>query len=274
MIEPEFTPVQLDRYLDVLGVDSAPPSREHLSALVTAQLTRVPFENISKLLARKRGERFIPDLERYLDGIEGFNFGGTCYVNNPYFNLLLRHLGYDVRLCGADMSSSDVHIVSVVRLQRREYLVDVGYAAPFYVPLPRDLETDHVVEFGTTRYVLHPRDERGRSRMDLLRGGERIHGYVAKPEPRVLEHFEGVIRDSYRDTATFMNAVVVERFFPGRSVRFHNLSLTISTVDDTTVTMLADEEDLVAAVVEHCGMPGEMVREAMEGVSLTGDIYD
>ena len=60
----------------------------------------------------------------------------------------------------------------------------------------------------------------------LFRAGELVHGYLAKPEPRSIDHFEEVIRGSYRDSATFMNAVVVERFFPGRSVRIHNLTVT------------------------------------------------
>lgn len=264
---------QLARYLAVLGVHPARPSLGHLRQLVTAQLTRVPFENISKLLARQRGQETIPSLEEYLEGIERSNFGGTCYVNNPYFNLLLNHLGYDAALCGADMSAPDVHIVTVVQLEGREHLVDVGYAAPFYEPLPLDLDRHHVVDFGETRYVLHPRDELGRSRMDLLRDGGRIHGYLAKPEPRQLGDFEGVIRASYRPSATFMNAVVVQRFFADRSVRIHNLTLTESTPGGSRVTRLAGTEQLVAAVEERCGIAADLVRAAVEGVQLDGDIY-
>jgi arylamine N-acetyltransferase len=261
------------RYLELLGVEAAPPSYQQLCRLVRAQLERVPFENISKLLARKRGERTIPELEQHLDGIDRHSFGGTCYANNPHFNLLLRHLGYDADLCGAEMSAPDVHIVTVLRLQRREYLIDVGYAAPFYEPLPRDLDRDLEVQFGSARYVLHPRDELGRSRMDLLRDGKVIHGYTASPVPRELAHFDEVISDSYRSSATFMNAVVVERFLPDRSIRIHNLSLSESSRHRTTVTRLADRDELVAAIEGHCGMPGELVREAIEDVSLEGDIY-
>lgn len=123
----------------------------------------------------------------------------------------------------------DVHVVSMVRLEEREWLVDVGYAAPFFEPLRRDLDTEYEIRFGSCRYVLMPRDRRGCSRLQLFPAGELVHGYLAKPEPRSIGHVEGVIRDSYRDSATFMNALVVERFFPGRSVRIHNLTLTEST---------------------------------------------
>jgi arylamine N-acetyltransferase len=43
----------LQRNLDVLGVTKKAPSRDALTELVTAHLTRVPFENISKLYYRK-----------------------------------------------------------------------------------------------------------------------------------------------------------------------------------------------------------------------------
>jgi len=263
-----------EHYLSILGIEAASPSLDHLCALVCAQLTRVPFENISKLFLKKtRGASYIPSLEQHLDGMERFSFGGTCYANNPYFSQLLRHLGYDVDLCGADMSKPDVHVVSIVRLEGREYLVDVGYGAPFFEPMARGLDRDHEIVFGRNRYVLHPQDERGRSRMDHFHDGHLIHGYLAKPAPCQIEHFNDVIRDSYSDSATFMNVVVIERFFSDRSVRFHNFTLTESTPEGATITRLANREDLVDAVEHHIGIPADIVHEAVQGIALEADIY-
>ncbi len=266
-------PVVFQRYLDVLGQPHAPPSLGALSALVQAQLSRVPFENISKLLARKRGARWIPTLSEHLDGVERHGFGGTCYANNPYFYELLAHLGYDVTLCAADMSEPEVHIVSLVRLAGREYLVDVGYAAPFFAPLPRDLEVDHVIRFGDCTYVLEPRDPDGCSRLRMSRRGKAVHGYRVNPRPRVLSDLRAVIESSYRDHATFMNAVVVERFHPGGSLRIHNLTLTETRGARSTTTALAGPDQLVDAITHHAGMPAPLVREAIAGVKLAGDIY-
>ncbi len=263
-----------ERYLSILRIEAAPPSLDHLHRLVRAQITRVPFENISKLFLKKtRGASYIPSLEQHLDGIESFSFGGTCYANNPYFSQLLRHLGYDVDMCGADMSNPDVHVVSIVHLGGREYLVDVGYGAPFFEPMARGLDRDHEIVFGRNRYVLHTQDGRGRSRMDHIHDSQVIHGYVVKPEPLQIEHFNHVIRDSYSDAATFMNVVVIERFFPDRSVRFHNFTLTESTPEGATTARLADREELAAAVEHHIGIPADIVREAVEGIALEADIY-
>jgi len=263
-----------ERYLSILGIEAAPPSLDLLRRLVHAQLTRVPFENISKLyLKRIEGASYIPSLEQHLEGIDRFSFGGTCYANNPYFSQLLRHLGYDVAMCGADMSKPDVHVVSIVYLRGREYLVDVGYGAPFFEPLARDLDREHEIVFGRNRYVLHPQDGRGRSRMDHFHDGQLIHGYVVKPAPCQIEIFNDIILDSYSDAATFMNVVVIVRFFPDRSLRFHNFTLTESTPDHATTTRLADREELVDAVEHHAGIPADIVREAVEDIALEADIY-
>jgi arylamine N-acetyltransferase len=262
------------RYLEILGVESEPPSLGHLKRLTAAQLQRVPFENISKLYLRKtKSATTVPTLEEHLDGIAQYNFGGTCYANNPYFFQLLQHLGYEVTLSGADMSNPDVHIVTMVALGGRQYLVDAGYGAPFYEPLPRDLDHPFEIVFGACRFVLEPQDEEGRSRLKMYREGKLTHGYLAKPWPRQIGDFEDIVRDSYRETATFMNAVVVERFLPGRSVRIHNLSMTESTPSSSKVTPLADGDELVRMVEREFGISSAVVREAIEGIALEADIY-
>jgi N-hydroxyarylamine O-acetyltransferase len=262
------------RYLSILGLDPEPPSLESLRRLVRAQIIRVPFENISKLYLKKtRGARCIPSLEEHLDGIEQHRFGGTCYANNPHFAELLCHLGYEVALCGADMSKPDVHVVSVVMIGEREFLVDVGYGAPFFDPMPRDADEDLEIVYGRSRFVLHPQDQQGCSRMDHVRDGELIHGYRVTPVPRTIDHFGEVIRHSYSDEATFMNVVVVERYFDDRAVRFHNLSLTESTPHDAVTTEIADKDRLAEAITRHCGFPRDIVREAIADIALEADIY-
>ena len=67
-------------YLAILGVAPRKPSLEALRELLAAHLTRIPFENISKLYYRKRlGLVNLPPIRLYLDGIDKYHFGGTCY---------------------------------------------------------------------------------------------------------------------------------------------------------------------------------------------------
>jgi arylamine N-acetyltransferase len=79
------------------------------SSARSRHLTRVPFENISKLYKQQHhGLTGLPSIELYLDGIERYHFGGTCYSNNFHFYSLLAALGYDVKLCAADTKTPDV----------------------------------------------------------------------------------------------------------------------------------------------------------------------
>jgi len=269
-------PSPFDRYLEVLGVEPGPPSLGLLVELVLAQLVAAPFENISKLYRyRTAGSTTVPDLGEYLDGIEGWRLGGTCYTNNHHFYSLLDRLGFRVSLCGADMNQPDVHMVSMVRIDGRELMVDVGYAAPFFQPLPRDLDDAYVIDFGSCRYVLHPQDRQGRSRFELIRGGVPIHGYLAKPEPREVTHFDAIITDSFRSSQTFMNAVVIERFTSeGGSYRIHNLKLIETPPNGpSTTTTLAGRPDLVDAVEHRFGVPRAVILTAIGGVDLNADIY-
>lgn len=77
-----------NKYLELLGIKEVKTSFELLCKIVKTHLTRIPFENISKLLYKNQGMNNIPDLTTYLSGIEKYNFGGTCYSNNYYLYLL------------------------------------------------------------------------------------------------------------------------------------------------------------------------------------------
>ena len=266
---------QVDAYLRVLGVARAAPSRGALNELVRAQVTRVPFENISKLHRFKhQGLAGIPSIETYLDGIARFHFGGTCYPNNFHFCRLLRTLGYDAALCGADMpSGEDVHAAIAVAIDGRDLLVDVGYGAPFLEPLPRDLGHDVVLRFGRDRYVLRPRDEQGRSRLEMFRDGELLHGYLLKPTPRPIEHFSKVVQDSFHKDATFMNAVDLIRFSDVDSVVIYNLFIIRSAPDSFSIERLNDREELVQAIEREFGIPAEIARDAIAGLGAFRDVH-
>ena len=178
-----------------------------------------------------------------------------------------------MKLCAADMATPDVHMVSMVTVEGREYLVDTGYAAPLLSPLPRDLTTDYVIVLGRDRYVLKPQDAGGRSRLELHRDGTLKHGYLAKPEPRRLEDFSKVIADSFRADATFLNSLLLARFWPDRSVVIHNLTLIQSQGAQFTVRVLADRGEAIARIEEYFAIPRSIVAEAVDEVEAMQDAW-
>ncbi len=257
----------LDQYLAILAVERRECSLATLRALVSSHVTRIPFENISKLYYYKRlGLTDLPGIRMYLEGIESKHFGGTCYSNNYYFHLLLRSLGFEAKLCAADMRNPHVHAVNMIMIEGREYLVDTGYAAPLLEPIPRDLKTDYEIALGRDRYVLEPQDGNGCSRLQLYRDGVLRHGYLAKPTPRKIEDFTRVIRESFSGDATFLNSVLLARFHPHSSTVIHNFTLIESEGDKSTVYELADRDELIATVEKQFAIPSEVVSEAIRGL--------
>ncbi|HET8538832.1 MAG TPA: arylamine N-acetyltransferase [Anaeromyxobacter sp.] len=266
-----MTREQLARFLRLVGVAARRPSLDALGELLAAHLSRVPFENVSKLYRlRRSGLADVPDLETHLDGIERLRLGGTCYANAFHLNDLLLALGYRARLCGADMSRPDVHVVNVVELDGRELLVDVGYGAPLFAPMPLDLDRVQVVELGRDRYVLRPRGADGGSALEHHRDGALRHGYRVRPAPRARAHFGGAIADSFRPDATFMNAVVIIRFSAGRARVLRNLSLALAHGEREERRSLADGAELVRVAEEVFGVPPEVTAEAIAAVPDLG----
>jgi len=263
-------PETLDRYLGLLGLPARRPSLDALAELTATHLMRIPFENVSKLFYRHDAlRRGLPDLSRFLDGIEGYHFGGTCYANNFHFCQLLAHLGYRVTLCGADMNAPDVHIVSVVTLDGRRYLVDVGYGAPFLEPLPLDGTEDREIVWGAYRYVLRPADAGQRPRLDLYRDGVLKHGYVLNPAARRIEEFADIIAESFAERATFMNALLISRFGKDRSTMLRNLTLISSEGSAWYLREITEADQLPGIIEREFGMPRDIVRKALDGVRLT-----
>ena len=262
-----------DKYLELLNVEKSRPNLDLLGRIVRAHLIKIPFENISKLIYKKQGMNEIPNLSTFLEGIEKYNFGGTCYTNNFYLYSLLKHLGYDLKLCGADMKNPDVHLISIVTIDKNEYIIDGGYAAPFFKPLPRYLSSDYLITFGNEKYIIKPKDEFGRTRVEQYTEGKLQHWYTAKPQERKIEEFKKVINDSYSNDAVFMNAVRITKFLENGSLVLKNLSLS-ETRGNTSSTIKISRDEIHSVIQENFGMPSGVVKEAISILTDLKDIYD
>jgi arylamine N-acetyltransferase len=253
------------RYLRLLGIEGLPSGLDGLCAVVRAHLLRVPFENVSKLLlfGRERRGRFFT-LREFLDGIEHHDLGGTCYGANPFLAELLRALGYEADLHGANMPPRlDVHTSLRVRIDSRAYHVDVGYGGPFREPIPLDHLPFEIVE-GAQRYVLD-RDPRGEGyEMSVFTGAERVHGYVVHGPPRSLEFFTPAMQNSFGPKATFLNCLHICRFFDGHSVTLLNGSLSIHRGAAEERRELNSVAEAEAVLANDCAMPRCPARAAIE----------
>ena len=131
-------------YLHRIGVeDAGAPTKENLQKLITAHVKTVPFENLT--IVR---DGAVPDLtvEALYRKIVERRRGGWCFELNGLFYALLLALGYDARPIGARVmlrhpqeAGPVDHRATVVRLENREYLADVGFGATLsFYPVPLD----------------------------------------------------------------------------------------------------------------------------------------
>lgn len=224
-------------------------------------LCRVPFENVSKLLLFGReGRGRVTGLAEFLDGIEHSDLGGTCYTSNPFLAELLAVLGFDARLYAADMDTPNVHTSIRVRLDGREWHVDVGYAGPFREPIPLD-RLPHEIAWGNDRYVF---DRHGDAHsMTVFTNGTWRHSYVVHPPARAASFFGPIVLRSFEPGRTFMRCLRITRFFEDRAVELRNRRLLRVTADCAHETTLDSAADLRRAVDEDFQMPRCPVEEAV-----------
>ena len=126
-----LTPDEADAYLTRLGLHARPaPDLDGLSALMTAHLLSVPFENLSIQI----GHGVTLETDALLDKIVRRRRGGYCYELNGLFGLLLDGLGFHRRPVSARVWYRDppetpglTHTLNVVTLGQDEWLADVGF---------------------------------------------------------------------------------------------------------------------------------------------------
>lgn len=259
---------ELQRYLRLLGIRTpitAPAGRSEagLNEIVHRHLCCVPFENVSKLLLLAReGAGRVTTLAEFLDGIERYDLGGTCYTSNPFLAALLNARGYDADLLGADMSKPNVHTSIRVLLAGVQYHVDVGYGAPFRRAirldrLPREFEQ------GSYRFVFDRAAAPESYQTSVYSGGQRLHGYVVHPPARQAGFFDDVAIESYRPGTTFTGMLRIIRFFDDYAADLQDARLSIHRGRATSSRVLRNMAELRAAVADDLAMPRCPIEEAV-----------
>ncbi len=128
-------PTRLDAYLARLGIVAPPsPTLEALDALIAAQLTHIPFENIDPLL----GNPVRIDVDAIFDKLVTRRRGGYCFELNTLLAAALTALGYVVTPLAArvrwgvadSVQTPTSHMLLRVEVAHRSYLADVGFGGP------------------------------------------------------------------------------------------------------------------------------------------------
>lgn len=262
------------RYLGILGWAGDPGLHE----LVSSHLIKVPFENVSKLLRPADAPR-LRSIDEFLRGIAEQDLGGTCFALAIHFAALLEYLDYDVELLAADTGGAPrSHALCRVRVEDDEHIVDVGYGAPFYLPIALGA-LPQVVPHGDTNFVVdRAGPPPGGVEVAAMQAGGRAFGYVARPPGLAPAEgataFAAAIERACAPDATYMRRLRISRFFASRVLEVHDNRLITTHHNITTVTPIRDIDELEAIVHEALQLPRMPVREAVEALRARGvDIF-
>ncbi len=163
--------LNLDAYLERIGYEGKRDgSFETLTALHTAHLAAIPFENLDVLLGRP----IRLDIESLQTKLVNQRRGGYCFEQNTLFATVLRHLGFQVttlearvrRPC-ATHTRPRTHMVLRVDFPDMAVLADVGFGGdgPLW---PIDLEGGVSKQGADTYRVIQEEN----SRVLQLRGSD------------------------------------------------------------------------------------------------------
>lgn len=257
-------------YLKRIGMVVEPPSLDYLQRLVRSRMTRLVFENISKLHYLKAFEEqqyYLPPQEVYLDHMYRFDYSGVCHTGNYYFCKLLQELGYD-----AYPIKYASHLATVVKIADRLYYTDVALGHPVYYPL--DISQPHELMIHHSRVMGYP-DPSNKLKFHLVHGisGKEQHHWIFRPYERAgLPEVHRLIHWSNEPQRLFTTILRVYQWQPDRqrSLSLVNNTFTIRYQESQEQMKLHSIQEIQDIVHNEFGMTNLPVHEAVETLESLG----
>jgi len=245
----------LDDYLRRIDFNGdCRPDIDSLSALMSRQLEKIPFENLDV----RAGIPISIEPEAIVDKILHRDRGGYCFELNGLFAILLGELGIDYRLVAARpllyaKQRPRSHVAIVVELQGKKWLCDLGFGryglrSPICLD---DLDTE--LKQGYDRFLLTLADT-GFYRLSAWVDENWGDQYEFDLSPQTWIDFEPAnYYTSTHPDSIFVNNLVVLRFTAqGRKILWNDRLKTIESgqVGEKSITatelirVLREEFDL------------------------------
>ncbi len=161
---------------------------EVLSNLQIMHLMNVPFENLDI------HNNIKIDLTNLFNKIVTRKRGGFCYELNGLFYVLLKELGFTVKMVSArvydgkkDYSPEFDHMALIVKIKDDHFLADVGFGEFLFYPVKIELDKEAIDPAGIFR--IETFDENYKVIKKKNAGGLFIPQYIFSENERQLEEF-------------------------------------------------------------------------------------
>ena len=244
-----------DQYLERIGlVQPVEVSAECLRALHRAQLTSLPFENFDICL----GRGVDVSAQGILAKLIGQRRGGYCFELNGLLLMALEAFGFEARallgrvhLSGPPTGRS--HQVSLVTLDKRQWLVDAGFGTNTpRAPIPLTPDTPLHIGDQTLRLV---ENARYGIMLQSLMGAQWVNLYsvdfttVCEGDIQMANHFTSTWPGLHFTTSR-MAALAT----PEGQISLSDFTLKIRRGDTTSEQLLPPGAAYLAALEEHFGV--------------------
>lgn len=135
----QLTSDRIDEIVDLLGLEGPPPAdADGLHLLYSAWCRRVPFDNLTKLIALGQDVQVLPGIEPrdFFATWQETGAGSTCWATNNALHALLVGVGFDAQRWSASMFDGPMnHGTTVVTIDGHRWLVDTAVHGDVPAPL-------------------------------------------------------------------------------------------------------------------------------------------
>jgi len=226
---------------------------ESLFRIQEAHLYRVPFENLDIHIGRKI------DLTKTYDKVVVNHRGGFCYELNGLFYLLLKELGFKVKMISARVFSDEEHrspeydhLAIIAELGTTNYLVDVGFGE--FALHPLKIEIDVLQDDPRGQFMIQRFDKE--SVVVKKKDGDKyVPQYSFTPIERSMEEF--LPRCEYQQTSPeshFRKNKMCSLPIPEGRITIAGDILKITRREKVSETQLNTEEEFKNALEKYFGI--------------------
>jgi len=244
-----------EKYLKLLGIQKGPPSLSFLVATVKRHLSKVPYENISKIIRFHEVGPSIPSLEEFVAGMVEKTYGGTCFAQNIYLNHILNYLGFKSKLVGIRKDGLLSHLSLRVNIEDSNYFVDAGIMSSFSGPFRIHPAESFNKDLGNQRFVFSPKSDLENYSLEIWRDGKMIRRFESSSLAFTEQDLEIGIRKTFERSAMFMTTLCVHRVFETHSRGIWNRSFYQINGVDHSVRQIQSYSDLKTVFNDELMIP-------------------
>jgi arylamine N-acetyltransferase len=228
--------LDLDPYLQRLGVAAREPSRTALDELHEAHVRTFTFDNIDVLLGQHPGVSLDAIQQKFV----GRGRGGYCFEHSTLFAAALERLGYQVRRHlgrvgdpEAGTQQGRTHMVVEVVVDGERLLCDPGFGMGLLRPIAMadGAEDDYLPGW---RYRLRRTGTGGWALHRLRDGGWEVTHTTDELEVKPVDVVMGHHFTSTYPASHFRSGLILAKHLPGRHVTVTHESVTVRTPGEPT----------------------------------------